>query len=424
MSLEAISPPHFPPEETTPTMNGNHFSLILLSTNKCNAACDYCFEDKTSDRISQERLQLIIDKVLDHMDVQNIGALTIHWQGGEAMLLPPQWYQRAFTSIHEAAAARGKRVDHGLQTNMLLYGPKWNPVIAEMFDNSLSTSLDYPNLHRKLHGSGPEHYDAIWARKVRMARAAGIDVKVISVPNEATLEIGAKRFYEYLVDTLRVTDFQINTPFPGGEGNEIKQSILLDIGELARFHCELADIWLERGPDDDIRIGPFDQLLNYFTHRYAALPCIWGQNCADEFVCIDARGYVAQCDCWVTSYPEFHFGNILECDSLSELLGTSGARQRFYERPVKLMQGDCIQCDYLTLCHGGCPVRTYTVHRNLFEKDPYCHLYKTLFGHMEKRATELAAAATANSEPPRYPIRIGTSEPPIYPSDAHRKESR
>jgi len=376
-------------------MKGNHFSLILLSTNKCNAACDYCFEDKTSHRLSHERLMLIVDKVLDHMDAHHIDALTVHWQGGEAMLLPPQWYQKAFASIQKSAAARAKRVEHGLQTNMLIYSPKWNSVIAEMFGNSVSTSLDYPNLHRKVLGGGPEDYNGIWARKVRMARAAGIDVKVISVPNQATLEIGAERFYEHLVDELGVKDFQINTPFPGGQANALTLGMPLDVGELARFHCELADIWLERGPDDDVCIGPFDQLLNYFTHRDACLPCIWGQNCVDEFVSIDARGYVAQCDCWVTSYPDYHFGNIFECDSLSELLSNSGARQRFYQRPVKLMQRDCIECDYLTLCHGGCPVRTYTVHRSLFEKDPYCSLYKTLFGHIEKRATQLAAAVAA-----------------------------
>ncbi len=32
---------------------------------------------------------------------------------------------------------------------------KWNGVIAEMFGNSVSTSLDYPDLHRKVVGRGP-----------------------------------------------------------------------------------------------------------------------------------------------------------------------------------------------------------------------------------------------------------------------------
>jgi radical SAM protein with 4Fe4S-binding SPASM domain len=222
-----------------------------------------------------------------------------------------------------------------------------------------------------------------------MARDAGIDVKVISVPNRGTLELGAERFYRHLVDELGVTDFQINTPFPGGEANQAKQEMRLDVEELTRFHCELADIWLDRGADEEVRVGPFDQLVNYFLHRDASLPCIWGRNCADEFFAIDARGNVAQCDCWVTSYPDYWFGNILECDSLAELLGSSRARRLFSERPVQLMRGDCIECEYLALCHGGCPVRTYSMHGTLFEKDPYCGLYKGLFQHLETRATQL-----------------------------------
>ena len=376
-------------------MNGNHFSLILLSTNKCNAACDYCFEDKTNNRLDHAKLQRLIDKVLDHMDACQIGSLTIHWQGGEAMLLPPDWYRQAFELIQNAAERRGKQVGHGLQTNMLSYSSRWNDIIANMFGNSVSTSLDYPNLHRKVLGRGPDDYNAIWARKVGLAREAGIDVKVISVPNQATLEIGAERFYEHFVDELGIVDFQINTPFPGGEANSVKQSMPLDVAELTRFHCELADIWFERGIDQGVQIGPFDELLNYFTHQDACLPCIWGQNCADEFISIDARGYVAQCDCWVTSYPEYYFGNIFDAASLTDLLRTSQARQRFYERPVKLMAQDCIQCDYLTLCHGGCPVRAYTVRGNLFEKDPYCQLYKTLFRHLEQRTPHVVDAKAA-----------------------------
>ena len=384
-------------------MNGNHFSLILLSTNKCNAACDYCFEDKTNNRLSLQKLQVLTDKVLDHMEASNIATVTIHWQGGEAMLLPPDWYRQAYNLMQTAADKRGKLIRHGLQTNMLTYSSRWNEVIAEMFGNSVSTSLDYPNLYRKVLGRGPDDYNAIWARKVGMAREAGIDVKVISVPNQATLEIGAERFYEHFVDELGITDFQINTPFPGGEANSVKQSMPLDVAELARFHCELADIWFERGIDRGVSVGPFDELLNYFTHKDACLPCIWGQNCSDEFISIDALGNVAQCDCWVTSYPEYFFGNIFECDSLTELLRTSQARQRFQERPVKLMAQDCIHCDYLSLCHGGCPVRAFTVSGNLFEKDPYCALYKALFRHLEQRAPQIV------SPPARQPARTAST---------------
>lgn len=372
----------------------SHISLILLSTLQCNADCEYCFENKTTDRLTLDRLGEMIRKVLDYMVEKSLLTLNIYWQGGEAMLLPPSWYEQAHVLIQREAEARGKRVVHGLQSNMLAYSSRWNKVIAEMFGNSVGTSLDYPNLHRKLLGKGPETYNALWARRVQEARAAGIEVQVIAVPNQATLEIGAERFYRHFVDELGITDFQVNTPFPGGEETAAKRALPVgEVEKLSRFYTELADIWLGHGYRNGVRVGPLDSLLQYFSHQPTTLPCIWGDNCANTMVSIDARGYVAQCDCWVTSYPDYHYGNIFECENFGDLLKNSPARQKFNERPIQLIQRDCLNCDYLSLCHGGCPVRTFTVHGDLFEKDPYCGLYKAMFGRMARAARELAREA-------------------------------
>ena len=369
----------------------SHISLILLSTLQCNADCEYCFENKTTDRLTLDRLGEMIRKVLDYMVEKSLTGLNIYWQGGEAMLLPPSWYEQANDLIQREAEARGKRVSHSLQSNMLAYSSRWNNVIAEMFGNSVGTSLDYPNLHRKLLGQGPESYNEIWGRRVREARAAGIEVQVIAVPNQATLDIGAERFYTHFVDELGITEFQVNTPFPGGDATSAKKELpVAEVDKLSRFYTELADVWLERGYRRGVRVGPLDALLQHFSHEPTTLPCIWSDNCANTLVSIDARGYVAQCDCWVTSYPDYHYGNIFECDSFGDLLKNSKARQKFNERPIQLIQRDCLSCDYLSLCHGGCPVRTYTVHGTLFEKDPYCGLYKAMFGRMARAARELA----------------------------------
>jgi radical SAM protein with 4Fe4S-binding SPASM domain len=373
-------------------MIGSHFSLILLPTNKCNMACDYCFENKTDDFMSHERLSVVIHKLLDYMERKAIASMTIYWQGGEIMLLPPAWFEHAYKLIHKAADARGKRIAHSLQSNMIGYNEKWNPIIAEMFGNSVGTSMDFPNLYRKTRHGTPERYTEIWSRNVRAARQAGIQVGVIAIPNKETLRVGAETFYTYFVDELGITDFQINTSFSGGEINEAKQESLLDLDGLSQFCVDLARVWVERGYEKGVRLGPLDQLLHHFTGDGACLPCIWRQNCTDEFVSIDARGHVAQCDCWVTSHPDYWFGNIFDDVSFTELLQKSPARQRFQARPEALMRHEsCVSCDYLSICHGGCPVRTYTITGEFFIKDPYCQVYKALFSTMEELATKMAA---------------------------------
>jgi uncharacterized protein len=377
-------------------MRGNHFSVILLPTNKCNVNCDYCFEDKTRDNMTMDRLSILIDRVFDHMERSHVGALTIYWQGGEIMTMPPRWFEQAYEVIESSAQARNKQVQHSLQSNMIGYNKGWNKIIAEMFGNSVGTSMDYPNLHRKMFHGGPDDYTRLWYRNVQAARAAGIDLSVIAVANQGTLDVGAEQFYSYFVDELQINAFQVNTPFPGGEENDVKKSMPLDVDDLAGFFIDLTNVWLERGYDQGVRVGPVDELVKQFIDGAGCLPCIWQKNCADEFISIDARGYVAQCDCWVTSYPEYFFGNIFESDSLTELLKHSPARQKFLDRPSVNIQQDCLECDYLSICHGGCPVRTYTFSGTLFEKDPYCHLYKSLFKHVEEVAATLAQGRAMN----------------------------
>lgn len=371
-------------------MKGGHFSLILLPTLGCNAECDYCFETRTDHRLSLDQLSEVVRKVMDHLDQNDIESLSIYWQGGEVMTLPPHWFEESFEIIQKIAEERDKNVGHFLQSNMIAYSGKWNRVLAEMFGNSVGSSMDFPNLHRKLRNGGTREYDRVWIRSIREAGDAGIQVGVISIPNEETLELGAERFYSHFVDDLGIRDFQINTPFPGGSPNDVKKGFPLDQHRLSRFLADLATVWIERGFQKSVRIGPFSELMDYFLHGSKEFACIWRDNCANEFVCIEPRGRVAQCDCWVTSYPEFRFGNILAVDSLTDILHHSLARRSLQSRPGLLIQReDCLQCAYLSICHGGCPVRAYTVYGDIFRKDPYCGLYRNLFERMQEMAAKL-----------------------------------
>src|SRR6185436_14817593 len=109
---------------------------------------------------------------------------------GEIMLIPPDWFVRAQALIEAAAQVRGKQIEHSLQSNMIGYTPHWNRIIAEMFGNSVGTSMDFPNLYRRAKGRPPEHYTDLWTRNVQTAREAGIQIGVIAIPNKETLRLG------------------------------------------------------------------------------------------------------------------------------------------------------------------------------------------------------------------------------------------
>ena len=149
----------------------------------------------------------------------------------------------------------------------------------------------------------------------------------------------------------------------------------------------------QRGLESGIALGPFDALIDHFTGRPARLPCIWKENCSNQFISVDAKGTVAQCDCWVTSYPDYFFGNIFREPDLTRMLSESPARREFVERPGKLVKdSDCLECRYLSICHGGCPVRTYTALGTMHSKDPYCEVYKAVFSRAEDQGRRLRRA--------------------------------
>ncbi len=377
-------------------MSGRTFSVIFLPTAECNVACEYCFEVKEPHRLSLDTLPAMTKSILDHMDQEDFEECEIYWQGGEAMIMGPAWYVKAKELMEQAAEDRGRKFIHYLQTNLISYSSEWNDVIFDMFNGSLGTSMDFPNLHRKTFSGSAEKYTETWRARLDEARSANIQVGVIAVLHQGSLDVGAEAFYRYYVDELGIDDFQVNTPFPGGPANEAEIEFQLETAELSHFLGELFDVWMKEGFDDGVALGPFDALINHFSGKPARLPCIWKENCSNQFISVDSKGTVAQCDCWVTSYPDHYFGNMFSEPDLSRMLSESPARKEFVERPGKLVEEeDCLSCRFLSICHGGCPVRTFTALGTMNAKDPYCEVYKTVFARAENYGGELRKKAAS-----------------------------
>jgi sulfatase maturation enzyme AslB (radical SAM superfamily) len=50
---------------------------------------------------------------------------------------------------------------------------------------------------------------------------------------------------------------------------------------------------------------------------------------------------------------------------------------------------DCLSCRYLSICHGGCPMRTYSALGTMLAKYPYCEVYKAVFGRAESHGRKI-----------------------------------
>ncbi len=323
---------------------------------------------------------------------RNISNISIYWQGGEVFTMKPEWYMRALGIINQLCEKEKLSIINHLQTNLIGYNRKWNKVIENMFNNEISSSLDFPNLYRKTQKGTTNLFNDKWRKKFSEAKLSGIIVNVIAIPNAETFKMDASAFYAYYVEEVGVKNIQINTPFPGNPFNsKVNPQLVLENEQLGYFYIELLDIWLKEGLNSGVSFSPFKELIDFFMDRRdGGSSCIWSSNCSDQFLCIDPNGNVSQCDCWVTSYPEFRFGNILESDDLSVIM-KSNIRDRFKQRASQMIKtGNCVECEYLAICHGGCPVRAYSTYNSLQRKDPYCESYKIMFDNAKKAAIKLS----------------------------------
>lgn len=363
--------------------------LIIMPTLQCDSHCDYCFQAKRERSMLHEDLSRVLEKLADYLDERQIGTCTIYWLGGEPLTLSPDWFLKAWDIIRAVECRRSKKFINRLQTNLMAYSKEWNHIISEMFLGEVGSSLDFPNVHRRLIGGTAGSYNAIWVEKYREARSNGIEVGVISVPNAETLKRGAAEYFSYYFEEIGLKHVHVYPPLSVRSGRSSSLGFPLDNRALGEFYRDLVEIWSDRISGNDIGITPFDQLLSYFIDRDKRhLSCEMSPNCAGKYLCCDPVGNLMQCDCW-TNFPDYWFGNILSDAGFSEVMGSS-SMERLKGRPGYLVRNDkCLECHYLGICHGGCPARTLGAGGDLFDRDPYCEALLVLFEAVEEASRRI-----------------------------------
>jgi uncharacterized protein len=349
------------------------FSVVFMPTLACNCTCEYCFQDRSSQQMTDEVLHRFLDGLIGYARERNIRGMKIFWQGGDVLTLRPERAREILEIIGARMTEAGIIANNHLQTNLMGYHSGWKEVLQQNFKDKISSSLDYPNLFRKSPSISVEGYYERWIEKKRQIEQDGFSVSVIALPNAETLERGAAEFYDFYKNTARLKSLQINFPFPGLASDFPRE---LDLEKYSAFLRDLYTIWKE--DERSLYLRPFTTLERKRDEPGASTFCIWSYSCADDIIAVAPDGAVAQCDCWILCLDEFKYGTVME-KSIGDLM-RSPNRRIFYERTKRLaLETECGECPYWSLCHGGCPIRAYRFSKSFFEKDHFCGVYKTLF---------------------------------------------
>ena len=329
----------------------------------CNLRCSYCYYLEKSD-MYHDPSQLMSDDTLElfikeYIEAQTTPEVMFIWHGGEPLLRPIAFYQRALEL--QQHYAKGRKIDNCIQTNATLLTDEWCKFLRK--NNFLvGVSIDGPrHMHdalRKTHQGDGSYGDVI--RGIRLLTKYHIEWNAMATVNAVNVE-HPMEFYRFFRDELECRYLQF-TPvverthilegrcrlLHGSEPDGVVTPYSVTAKQWGEFLCAIFDEWV-RNDVGEMFVQLFDTTLANWVGAPAGV-CTMSKYCG-QGAAIEHNGDVYSCDHFV--FPEYKLGNIHNNSLISMMYGTK--QREFGEAKYRSLPKQCRKCKYEFACHGECP---------------------------------------------------------------------
>ena len=358
---------------------------------RCNLRCRYCYYLEKDHLYGSNDAHFMSERLLekfiaDYMQAQTTPEVLFTWHGGEALLRPIAFYERALQL--QRRYARGRQVVNSIQTNGTLLTPEWCEFLREN-GFLVGISIDGPrNVHdayRRTSADGPS-FDRVM-QGLQLLKDHHVEWNALAVVNNLNVE-KPREFYRFfkdigcqylqfapIVERIVSRDDGL-TLAPGMQEGGRLTSHSITPSQWGRFLCELFDEWVVADVGS-IFVQIFDATLANWVGVTPGI-CSLSAHCGHAAV-MEHNGDVYSCDHFV--FPEYRLGNLNE-KTIAEMV-YSPQQQRFAQMKTAMLPRQCRECPFLFACHGECP-------KNRFLRDKYgnaglnylCEGYRQFFSHV------------------------------------------
>jgi radical SAM protein with 4Fe4S-binding SPASM domain len=342
-------------------------TIIVEPTAACNASCAYCYvagREATPARVmSPETLELLfvrIGELLAERPGEKVGVV---WHGGEPLLAGPRFFAAAVELQRRHCPGIADRIRHAIQTNLTLLTEELAGLLGELGIHTVGTSCDPAT---DLRGLGRARDAEAYARRhgegLALLQRMGLQAGVIYVVTRPALDRPLEVF-------RRLTELPVTGPI------DLSPVVLADpaseLGvtgeEYAAFLGAIFPSWWaarDRHPE----VGPFSLLTRNLLEGVRQLPCRDSGRCAYVYVNVAPDGRLSHCN-RTSACAALDYGNLRD-RTLTQVLADP-RRKPLLARNRVLFEGECSGCRFWPICHGGCPMDSWTrtgsmMHRTLF----------------------------------------------------------
>ena len=358
---------------------------------RCNLRCRYCYYLEKDHLYAGNDAHFMSERLLekfiaDYMQAQTTPEVLFTWHGGEALLRPIAFYQRALQL--QRRYARGRQVVNSIQTNGTLLTPEWCEFLREngfLVGISIDGPRDVHDAYRRTSADGPS-FDRVM-QGLQLLKDHHVEWNALAVVNNLNVE-KPREFYRFfkdigcqylqfapIVERIVSRDDGL-TLAPGMQEGGRLTSHSITPSQWGRFLCELFDEWVVADVGS-IFVQIFDATLANWVGVTPGI-CSLSAHCGHAAV-MEHNGDVYSCDHFV--FPEYRLGNLNE-KTITEMV-YSPQQQRFAQMKTAMLPRQCRECPFLFACHGECP-------KNRFMRDKYgnaglnylCEGYRQFFSHV------------------------------------------
>jgi len=341
-------------------------TLILKPTEKCNSHCAYCDvvqKEASGKNMSLKLLEIVFSRIDEYLSDRPDEMMDIIWHGGEPLLLGPDFFKSALDFQRHHCAKTEARIKHSIQSNLTLLDERFLEIFQALGINQIGSSFDpEPGIRGAKGAQGTAKYKRDYMRGDRLARHHGIGSGIIYVVTKKSLGDPLGIFY-FLTNMVGGINFN-----PVLVYGEEARSLAITPEEFVSFLGVIFPVWWkhrERYPD----IQPFRSLVENIRDGDQSLGCVDSGGCAFHHINIVADGSVSHCG-RSADWGLLNYGNIWE-RTLAEILADP-QRQTLEDRNAVLQDGECSECRFWKLCHGGCPLDSWSIHGEFMHKSEWC----------------------------------------------------
>jgi len=360
--------------------------LIKPSGPDCNLDCTYCFYLEKAEYFPKTQTHRMSLAVLEELVKQSLRQSSPHmsfgWQGGEPTVMGLSFFKKAVQ--FQEHYGNGKTVGNGFQTNGILINQEWAKFLAR-YNFLVGLSLDGPD-HIHDHYRFNKQGKGTWKKvndKAKLLLDAGVATNALIVVNDYSVHYPEEIYAYHKALGLNYMQF-IPCVETDSKDPATASSFSVSAESYGEFLNRIFDLWYA-----DITDGVAATSVRYFDsvfHKYVGLSapdCTLMKTCG-EYLVVEHNGDVFSCDFFVED--RWKLGNVIT-HNLDEMLNS--ARQEEFGNMKSLLPEECISCEWLQKCQGGC-----TKDRIRDPQDNgsnhFCQSYKMFFAHADNKLQALA----------------------------------